>query len=185
MKNIIIILVIIITNNLAAQIYIGQNNNSTINSSLLLYFEKTNDRGLILPTISELPINPTDGTILLDGVNETQARIKYRKNSNWQDISLIDGDARQTRITKNETIDSKVILGSENSNADGVLVLESKSMVMELPHVTSTDNILNPAPGMITYVYNSTIDKPLLAIYNGTYWTYWTHQIPKIGIDAP
>src|SRR5690606_40358244 len=48
--------------------------------------------------------------------------------------------------------DSKVIIGAESSDADGILVLESEDKAMVLPMVEDTDSILNPAPGMMVYV---------------------------------
>ena len=177
MKNILTFVILIAANQLFAQMIVGTQPANTNNTSVLLDFEKTNNKGLQIPTVSTLPSAPVQGTILLDAVNTTQARVKVRKNATWMDLSLADGNATATRNTKTEDVNSKLILGAETSTADGVLVLESDNKAMVLPSVTSTDNIVSPSPGMMVYVYNSTTDKPMLAVYNGTVWTYWSSTL--------
>lgn len=183
MKSISTFILLFVANQLFAQMIIGTQPANTNNTSVLLDFEKTNNQGLQIPTVSTLPTNAVQGTILLDGVNATQARVKVKKNSTWMDLSVVDGNATSTRNTKTEDANSKLILGSETSSADGVLVLESNTKAMVLPTVTSTDNIVSPSPGMMVYVYNSSTDKPMLAVYNGTVWTYWTNSYIDITID--
>jgi hypothetical protein len=186
MKNILTFIILFGANQLFAQIIIGTQPTNTDNTSVLLDFEKTENKGLQIPTVSTLPSAPAQGTILLDAVNETQARVKVKLNSAWIDLSLVDGNASTTRNTKTEDANSKLIIGSNTSTADGVLVLESDSRAMVLPSVTSTDNIINPSPGMMVYVNNTTINKPMLAVYNGTVWTYWMYPIFDdlgVGID--
>jgi hypothetical protein len=51
------------------------------------------------------------------------------------------------------------------------LVLESPNKAMVLPMVLDTNNIPDPAPGMMVYV-NKTGAKRL-AVFNGNKWTYW------------
>ncbi len=185
MKKNITLILFIVTQYVVAQIYLGNTNTTINNSSILLHFEKTNDRGILLPTVSELPTNPSNGTILLDAVNANQARVKFRNNGTWFDLSLNDGDASLTRNTKVENTNSKVVLGAESSAADGVLVLESTTQVMELPRVESTDQILSPSAGMMVYVNSQTVQKPMLAVFNGTNWTFWSYSDPGITIDPP
>ncbi|MBS1571159.1 MAG: hypothetical protein JST62_02015, partial [Bacteroidetes bacterium] len=70
-----------------------------------------------------------------------------------------------------EVSSAKTIIGASSSLADGVLVLESTNKAMVLPMVTDTNNIPDPAPGMMVYI-NKTGAKRL-AVYNGNKWTYW------------
>jgi len=69
-----------------------------------------------------------------------------------------------------EDLASKAIIGANTSSANGVLVLESTTKVMVLPQVANTNDIKDPAPGMMVYL-NGTNKR--LAIYNGSKWTYW------------
>lgn len=179
---------------LKAQIAIGNSQNLN-NNSVLLDFESTNDRGLILPAVTQLPDEPVNGTLILDSTNPTDARVKLWQNDNWFDLSnnLTEDNGNVTeylasRGNNNESNcninpnNCKVILGADNSTADGVLVLESTDKLMVLPRVTSTDNIINPSPGMMAYV-NSPNGKNLLAVFNGKVWSFWSHALPDITID--
>ena len=73
--------------------------------------------------------------------------------------------------TITEDASARAIIGSNVSAADGVLILESETKAMVLPMVESTDDVPDPAPGMLVYI-NKTGAKRL-AVFNGAYWTYW------------
>ena len=100
----------------------------------------------------------------------------YNGSTTWVDLS----NGNEADITSALTIQSpelvedataKAIIGAKTSAADGVLVLESATKAMILPMVESTDDVPNPAPGMMVYI-NKTGAKRL-AVFNGEGWTYW------------
>lgn len=174
MKNILTTLIIIISSSTAfAQVIIGDNIGTATNKqNVLLEFSKTQNKGLILPYVRTIPNTPTHGTILLDASIPTSAKVKYY-NGSWVDLSL-DGANISNALTNQpnnitERNDSKVIIGSNTTTANGVLVLESTTKVMVLPTVNTTDDIVNPSPGMMVYLAK---DK-MLAIYNGANWSFW------------
>ncbi|MCL8538627.1 hypothetical protein M9991_17305 [Chryseobacterium gallinarum] len=161
---------------LFSQVIIGGTTGVASNkTSVLLEFEGQN-KGIILPYTRTLPASPTEGTLLLDVSNETQARVKYY-NGGWVDLSGQDADvttsltSQPTSAQVSENDDAKSVIGANSSNAQGVLVLESTTKAMVLPSVESTDNIPNPSPGMIVYI-NKTGSKRL-AVFNGSKWSYW------------
>ena len=162
-----------------AQMTIGDVTKASANqSSVLLDFEKNAGRGLLLPTISDLSkvTSTVNGTFILDATNATAARIKLREKGVWRDLSLTDGNATATKLpaTSVDNVTAKAVLGTDDATApDGVLVLNSTTKAMVLPIVDNTDKIINPAPGMMVYVKNTTIDKSTLAVFNGTSWAFW------------
>lgn len=198
MKKIINITFCIISIQLFAQIKIGETNNSTTNTSVLLNFENSNNRGILLPAISSTTSTYVDGTLILDATNNIQAQFKLRNNNTWDNFSRNNGNATlitNNRPTTNDFSTAKVVLGAANSTADGALVLESTTQTMVLPIVSTVDNIVNPSPGMMVYVdkgvcppYNvnnpNCIDQ-YLAFYNGTEWNFWTYTVPGITFDPP
>lgn len=174
MKNIISILSIIMTPLSFAQVIIGDETGTAINkSSVLLEFANTGDKGLVLPYLRVLPTSPSEGTIILDASVATAARIKYY-NGSWIDLSGQDADVSDDLIQQPiipENASSKVIIGNQNSTADGILVLESSTKAMVLPIVDSTNKIINPSPGMMVYLING--NKKRLAVFNGNKWSFW------------
>ena len=179
MRNILLILLFIISNSAFSQVLIGNDIKSiSSNESVLMNFDNSEKRGFLLPTVSEIKENVSNGTILLDGVEVDKARVKVYQNNKWVDLSLNDGNASSTKIDKQSNLDksSKVIIGSDSSEKEGVLVLESNDKAMVLPIVNSTNDIINPSPGMIVFVTNHAIDKSVLAVYNGNLWTFWSAE---------
>lgn len=175
MKNIITVIAILKTPLLFSQIIIGDEiGTATDKTSVLLEFSKTDNKGIILPYVKKLPTTPTEGTLVLDSATPTKARVKYY-NGEWVDLTNNDdyvGDitsALSNQPVKIESAESKVIIGANTSEAEGVLVLESKNKAMVLPTVNSYDEIINPAPGMIVYLK----DAKMFAVYNGNRWSYW------------
>lgn len=156
-----------------AQVIIGDEvGTATDKTSVLLEFSKTENKGIILPYVTQLPSTPTEGTIALDATNGTAAKVVYY-NGAWIDLSSGEtadiSSVLQTQNNENEAADAKAIIGANTSTADGVLVLESTNKAMVLPQVNNTNDIINPAPGMMVYVKS---DK-LLAVFNGNKWTFW------------
>lgn len=145
-------------------------------TSVLLEFAANQNKGIILPYVRTIPTGSslTEGTILLDASTATSAKVMYY-NGTWQNLSsantanITSALTNQPNVT--EVTGAKVIIGSNTSTADGVLVLESPNKAMVLPMVLDTNNIPDPAPGMMVYV-NKTGAKRL-AVFNGNKWTYW------------
>ncbi|WP_426474848.1 hypothetical protein [Chryseobacterium balustinum] len=148
--------------------------------SVLLEYANTNNKGMILPYVRNIPSTPSEGTIILDASVPTTARVKYYNanttpnSGGWVDISGQDADITTALSSQpigvNES-SAKAIIGSTTSAADGVLVLESTTKAMVLPVVSNTNNIINPSPGMMVYV--NTAGAKRLAVYNGAKWSYW------------
>lgn len=188
MKKIIISSFILISTASFSQVIIGGNagtapaNNKT---AVLLEFEAGQNKGLILPYVRTMPTSPnvTPGTIILDATDQTKAKVKYYAPGNaladangWVDLSNNNEanittamSGQPTAVT--EDTSSKAVIGATSSAARGVLVLESTTKAMVLPHVANTDDVKDPAPGMMVYI-NKTGAKRL-AVFNGSKWTYW------------
>ena len=168
-----------------AQVAIGKSNIS--NTSVSLEFG-TGNKGIILPwaTIStgvSLPASGNkSGTFILD-VNDKKVKLS-KNDGTWFDLTVhnlekpaIGGNiainnALQTNAAFPEKTDAKTMIGGNptTDSTPGILVLADTNKAMIPPLVTDpATNIKNPAPGMM--VYDSA--KKLLAVYNGTVWSYW------------
>lgn len=182
-KKIILVIAIIISNIGYSQVIIGDDKGtSTEKTSVLLDFAAGQNKGLVLPYTQTLPsgMGLVEGTIVLDASEATKARVKYYNGktsegaNGWVDLSGQDGDVSTDIVNQpvtNEDINAKAIIGASSSAADGVLVLESATQAMVLPQVTSTDDVPQPAPGMMVYINQSGAKR--LAVFNGTKWSYW------------
>lgn len=174
MKKIIMLSAVFLYKIFFAQVIFGDAIGTAVNkTSVLLEFANTNNKGIILPYVKSLPNAATPGTILLDASNSSKARIKYY-NGAWQDLSGKDGNmgAVLTQQTDNiENTNAKVIIGSNTSSADGVLVLESVTKAMIIPIVSDVNNIPSPSPGMMVYI--NKIGAKRLAFFNGSVWSFW------------
>ena len=179
MKKIISVLFIGIIAFAKSQVIIGSATGTAITkTSVLLEFADTNDKGIILPYLRTLPADPAEGTIILDASENsgTKARVKYF-NGSWVDLSGQNGNVSAALVQQPNIVESatvKSIIGAPSSAADGILVLESTSKAMVLPHVTSVAAIAKPAPGMMVYVAGVAPNfYKRLAVFNGTKWSYW------------
>ncbi len=168
-----------------AQVAIGKSNIS--NTSVSLEFG-TGNKGIILPwannsTGVSLPASGNkSGTFILD-VNDKKVKLS-KNDGTWFDLTVHNlekpatggniaiNNALQTNAAFPEKTDAKTMIGG-NPTTDftpGILVLADTDKAMIPPLVTDpATNIKNPAPGMM--VYDSA--KKLLAVYNGTVWSYW------------
>ena len=177
MKKLIVTVLLVGTTIADAQIIIGNDTGTaTVKTSVLLEFANTLNKGIIVPYVRVLPtpILATQGTILLDASTAVAARVKFSNGTNWIDLS--GQDANIATALSNQPIGiiegtAKTIIGAQTSSADGVLVLESTTKAMVLPIVNSTDDIINPAPGMMVYLNKSGAKR--LAVFNGNRWSYW------------
>lgn len=180
MKNIVSILLLVVSGTAFSQVIIGDAlGTATDKTSVLLDFATGQSKGIILPYVKVKPAGAglVEGTIILDATDPTKAKVKYYNGSpTWVDLSNgNEADITSAMSIQYSTItedaSAKTIMGSNFSAADGVLVLESATKAMVLPMVASTDDVPNPAPGMLVYV-NKTGAKRL-AVFNGEGWTYW------------
>ena len=169
-----------------AQVAIGKSNIS--NTSVSLEFGAGN-KGIILPWATNaagVSLSPTanakGGAFILD-VNDRKVKIS-KNNGTWFDLTVhnlekpatsgntaID-NSLQTNSSFPEKSTAKTMIGGDPStdSTPGILVLADTNKAMIPPLVTDpATNIKNPAPGMM--VYDSA--KKLLAVYNGTVWSYW------------
>lgn len=179
MKTIFYVLNLLLFNLGYSQVIIGDAVGTvpaTQKTSVLLEFAANQNKGIILPCVKTLPsgANLTEGTLLLDASTPTSAKVMFY-NGSWQNLSSANTSNVTTYLTNQpnlpEVSSAKTIIGASSSLADGVLVLESTNKAMVLPMVTDTNNIPDPAPGMMVYI-NKTGAKRL-AVYNGNKWTYW------------
>ena len=185
MKNIFTIILLASITGISAQVIIGDAVGTVApanKGSVLLEFALAN-KGIIVPYVKVLPTSApirVEGTILLDVVNPSKARMKFYNanpapgSNGWFDLSGQDGNASaavSTQPTTTETAGAKAIIGASSSTADGVLVLESNTKAMVLPQVLDVQNILSPSPGMMVYINKSGAKR--LAVYNGTNWSFW------------
>lgn len=181
MKKLLIILSILISKLSFSQVIVGNVTGSAADkTSVLLEFAEGENKGIILPYTRNLPTSPTEGTLVLDASNNTAARIKYY-NGTWVDLSGQNADItsalsnQPTDAQVSEESNAKVIIGSNNSSANGVLVLESQTKALLLPSAASTDEIPNPSPGMMIFINKNGVKR--LAFFNGNKWSYWMADI--------
>ncbi len=165
MKNLLIALHTLFFVSISAQVAIEK---STLSStSSVLEFDNTQNKGIILPYVtSESAVTALGGTLIFDTNDQ---KVKYHNTDGWVDLSINSGTASASPANLDE-VGGGVILGSNTSDAEGVLVLESTDKAIILPNVSNPHtNIANPEPG--TVVYDST--SKTIAFYNGTQWSYW------------
>ncbi|WP_143883610.1 hypothetical protein [Chryseobacterium binzhouense] len=176
MKKIYSTICLVIASLCFSQVIIGNNIGTTNDkTSVLLEFADQN-KGIILPYNRTLPSGSglVEGTILLDATDPVNAKVKYY-NGTWQDLSSGNGANVSSYLSiQPSTIEDTTkgaIIGAPTSSANGVLILESANKAMVLPMVEDTDNIPDPAPGMMVYINKAGAKR--LAIFNGSKWTFW------------
>ena len=116
-----------------------------------------------------------EGTIILDAHDPNKSYVKYYNGNTtagtngWTDLSNTNRADVNTALAKQpiatqvtENAEAKAIIGANTSSADKAMVL---------PMVNSTDDIPNPAPGMLVYLNKAGAKR--LAVFNGAKWTYW------------
>lgn len=177
MKNNILILAMLVTATaVKSQVAIGKQ--AVSNTSVSLEFGDTENRGLILPYVTDKSGITEEGSIIYD---TTDHKVKYLKNGGtWVNLSEDDGtvmtigaaDLSIQGSDKTEQSTAKTAIGANaaTDTTNGILVLTDTDKAMILPKVASPHlNIINPAPGMM--VYDTLKDQ--LAVYNGTAWSFW------------
>ncbi len=153
------------------QIAIGKP--SVTNTSVSLEFAETENRGLILPYITDKSGINTLGSLFYD---TTDHKVKLLSDTNtWFDFSVDTTGTADLSIQGNDKTElstSKIAIGVNSSSdaSTGIFVLADSDKAMVLPKVQSPHlNIVNPSAGMMVYDKN----KRQLAIFNGTVWSFW------------
>ncbi len=166
MKNLLIALHTLFFISIAAQVAIEKS--SLASTSSVLEFSTSENKGIILPYVtSQSAVTALGGTLIFDANDK---KVKYHNTDGWVDLSINAGTVDTTSQDSLAEDGGGVILGSNTSTADGVLVLESSDKAVILPNVANPHlNIAKPEPG--TVVYDTT--SKTIAFYNGTQWSYW------------
>lgn len=158
-----------------SQVIIGDEvGTATDKTSVILEFSKKEDRGIVLPYVTELPQpkspNLVGGTLVLDATNPQGARVKYYNSKKWVDLSGNDGKVEQ-EFLQPPLYNGTVIINASESPAYGALILEDSTKAMILPMVKDYRDILSPAAGMIVYIRKEGAKR--LAVFNGKKWSFW------------
>lgn len=173
MNKIYIFFIVALTFNLStAQVAIGKT--SVEGSSTLLDFG-TENKGIVLPWLTETPSDNVGGTLIFDASSSTEFKVKYFDGTQWIDLSRESGSADLSTQSPSEVGDG-VLISNDSSVARGnaVLALESENMAMRLPQVESPEsNIKSPVAG--TMVYDPV--KKVIAVFNGSTWSFWGQDL--------
>ncbi|NIF07161.1 hypothetical protein F3J23_17190 [Chryseobacterium sp. Tr-659] len=172
MKNTLIVMGLFSALSIHAQIGISRDNVS--NGSVSLEFGDTENKGIILPYVSDKSGITENGTLIFD---TTDHKVKYLKDTNtWFDLSVDTSGTANLDMQANDRIEQpgakiSISTGAGGTNTtQGILVLADDNRAMVLPKVASPHlNIISPSAGMLVY---DTV-KRQLAVYNGTVWTFW------------
>ncbi|WP_292009566.1 hypothetical protein [Chryseobacterium sp.] len=167
MKKISFLTPFLISAALSAQVAIGKTTLESSSSSIEFGDE---NRGVVLPWVTDTSSvqSAVNGTLVFD---TSDHKVKVYENNDWVDLSVDTTGIADTTLqdSLNENVNAKVAIGTATATP-GILVLEDTDKAMILPKVADPHlNIISPAPGMIVYDTN----KKLLAVFNGTVWTFW------------
>lgn len=160
-----IIIAILISNFAIAQIAIG--GKMSVDGDGILDFPTGTTKGIILPNVTDnsTMMNVTPGTLVFDLAS---SKVKYNDGF-WKELTDRSG-VSPTLLPGADLPNAKVIFGNQTSTADGVLVLESPTKALILPHVINpVTTVKSPTAGMI--VYDSV--KKMMCVYNGKEWFFW------------
>lgn len=165
MKKIQLFILIFLSSFALSQVAIGKT--EVLGSNTLLDFDQSpnNSKGIILPSVTNNS-NATNGTFIFD-VNTKKVRMY--ENNTWKDLSD-EGNISNLISNSSNDIGKGVVIGNQNSTVNGVLVLESDSKAIILPHIENPHlTVKNPYAGMMCY---DTFSKTL-AVFDGVNWNYW------------
>lgn len=143
----------------------------TVPESTILTFAQDN-RGIILPAVTSAPIGLNEskngGTFIFDS-SDSKVKVFEGETGAWIALS---GTGSTTAIVSNGATETGngVIIGSETTEAQGVLVLEASDKAMILPKINKPEETVKSAyPGMLCY----DTSRKSLAVYDGVNWNYW------------
>lgn len=159
-----------------AQATIGMK--SSANASVVLDFPSGTTKGIILPAVESLPVNPANGTF---AYNRATSRVMMFENGKWVFLSQV-GDS-SSLVSYSGTVDTgkQTVIGSYLTKVyngtsfvagavSGVLVLEGATKALVLPKIEQTnETVKSPYPGMMCY----DTTRKALAVFDGALWYYW------------
>ncbi|MFN7044811.1 MAG: hypothetical protein ACK4M1_06410 [Flavobacterium sp.] len=149
-----------------SQVGIGK---ASVDGDGILDFEFPATGGIVLPAVTNIPFGPgaTNGTLVYD---YNEGCVKFRQNNQWIKLSFESGNTSNINLNTSVDNGNGVIIGSNTSSAEGVLVLESQNKALILPKIDSPHlNLINPHPGTICY---DTRNKTLV-VFDGSKWYHW------------
>jgi len=166
-----LILIMLASHSMNAQIGIGKT--TLTNSSVLLEFG-SEPKGIILPQVNTSAL-AAGGTFIFDAADKS-VKVKEEKNNtveNWTNLTQnsVQGKLHSFSNSGSDLSGNNgVIIGKDSSLKPGVLVLESTTKALVLPKVSNPQTLLK---GSIagTMVYDT--DSGMLAVYDGSTWSYW------------
>ncbi|WP_322969496.1 hypothetical protein [Faecalibacter sp. LW9] len=175
MKKYIITSILLFAGTLvSAQVAIGKETINGTSTILDFYDAADNFRGIILPAVNDTSAALAANTIANNGTflfDRTDKKVKMYENGAWVELSE-EGDYANLIVNTSDENNQEqgVIIGSETSEAKGVLVLESADKAVILPKIANPHATVNsPYPGMMCY---DTASKSL-AVFDGSVWNYW------------
>lgn len=161
-----IFLIILFISSLAqAQVAIGK---ETADGAGILDFASGDNRGIMLPRITDASGISTAGTLYYDAETKKVMCAGHTE----EDLSVLEGEFDETANGYDLLTEEGdgVVVGDDTTAPVGVLVLEDDAKALILPKVASPHlNIENPEPGLICY----DTDSKMLAVYDGVQWTFW------------
>lgn len=149
-----------------SQILIGKDREE---GSVLIDFAENTTNGLILPHVEDVESmeDPTVGTLAFD---KKSKKVKYYNGTEWIALNKNEGTLPSEPTTKEIGNKQGVIIGNPESDAKGVLILESQDRALVLPKISNpAKNVPSPYPGMICL---DTISKNVY-FFNGVVWEFW------------
>ncbi|MFC4476359.1 hypothetical protein [Flavobacterium chungangensis] len=141
----------------------------TLNKSAILEFKAGDKSGLVLPWVTTLPTGAalTGGVMLYD---TTDNKVKYYTGEKWINLSKAGTVNVPSQAALAESTRQGTIIGAQESDAEGVLVLEATDKALILPKMASPQTaVIKPMAGTICY---DTVKKEI-CVFNGTEWTFW------------
>lgn len=146
-----------------SQLGIGK---KSIEGSVLIDFADNTTNGLILPHVEDVDtmMDNTVGTLVFD---KKSKKIKYYNGTEWIALNKEEGAIPYEPSYVEKGYNQGVIIGSEESDAIGVLILESEDKALVLPKIENpAKNVPSPYAGMICL---DTISNNVY-IFNGVVW---------------
>ena len=150
-----------------------------------LDFSSGENKGILLPIVSDMPENPANGTFVFNNDQNHADKLKvmvFEKNQ-WKPLSEIgtieavqeNGQNLTTGFQPNlsEEVGEGVVIGTNSEESpvpEGILVLESKNQALILPKVVDPHlHVKSPRAGTILY----DITTKSLVVFDGEVWNYW------------
>ncbi|REC50306.1 hypothetical protein [Chryseobacterium pennipullorum] len=168
MKNIFLIVILLITAEMKSQVAIGKS--SVTNSSCLLEFGNSSNRGIALPKVENVTtMNASEGTLAWDTATGS---FRYYGGTTPAWSSPVSGGTIGGAPSGSDENGKKMIIGADKSTADGILILEATegNKALLLPLVNQpAQRFSSPPTGLM--VYDTATNQ--IAVFNGTKWTYF------------